>query len=66
MRNSNMKFANARKIKHAGIGPDSFVELRVEVDGIERNVPMNTNNRHYKELLRQIAAGETEEIKESD
>jgi hypothetical protein len=28
------------------------------IDGIESNIPMDADNRHYAEIMRQVAAGE--------
>ena len=31
--------------------------IRVTIDGTEMNVPVATGNRHYDEIMRQVAAG---------
>ena len=29
-----------------------------EIDGVETNVPIDTDNRHYAEILKQVADGD--------
>ena len=31
--------------------------IRATIDGVVSDVPMNPENRHYAEILRQVAAG---------
>ena len=31
--------------------------IRATIDGTEMNVPVATGNRHYDEIMRQVAAG---------
>ena len=37
-------------------GDDSFI--KATIDGTEMFVPVDPSNRHYAEILRQVAAGE--------
>jgi len=39
--------------------------VKVTIDGVEMSVPMNTGNRHYAEILKQVADG-TITIAEAD
>ena len=32
--------------------------IKATIDGIEMSVPLDTANRHYAEILRQVEAGE--------
>ena len=32
--------------------------VKVTIDGVEMTVPLDTDNRHYAEILRQVEAGE--------
>ena len=34
-----------------------YSAIRCTIDGEEMYVPLDTNNRHYNEILRQVAAG---------
>ena len=34
------------------------VNIRATIDGIEMSVPLDPANRHYAEILRQVAAGD--------
>jgi len=34
------------------------VGIKATIDGIEMSVPLDPDNRHYAEILRQVAAGE--------
>ena len=40
-------------------GPKNTNELvKVTVDGTEMYVPMDTGNRHYEEIMKQVEAGD--------
>ena len=32
--------------------------IKITIDGTEMSVPLNSANRHYAEIMRQVAAGE--------
>ena len=32
--------------------------VKATIDGVEMTVPLDTDNRHYAEILRQVEAGE--------
>jgi hypothetical protein len=34
------------------------ISIAVTIDGIEMTVPLDPNNRHYAEILRQVDAGD--------
>ena len=36
---------------------DENVSIKATIDGIEMSVPLDPANRHYAEILRQVAAG---------
>jgi hypothetical protein len=50
----NMNITSAQ-YKDDGFGNNSMVI--VIIDGVEMNVPIDPNNRHYAEILRQVEAG---------
>jgi len=37
---------------------DTNVGIKATIDGVEMSVPLNPANRHYAEIMRQVAAGE--------
>ena len=37
---------------------DINIGIKATIDGVECNVPLNTNNRHYAEILKQVADGD--------
>jgi hypothetical protein len=37
---------------------DSQAGIKATIDGTEMSVPLDPANRHYAEILRQVAAGE--------
>ena len=37
---------------------DKNVSIKVIVDGVECVVPLDPDNRHYNEIMRQVEAGE--------
>ena len=41
------------------------IGVRATIDGTEMSVPLDPDNRHYAEILRQVAAGELT-IEEAD
>lgn len=47
-----------------GIGPDGTVfdtehTIKATIDGVELNVPIDTDNRHYQAILEWVAEGNT-------
>ena len=54
--NTYIKIENAQYRK--ALPSDSApVEIRATVDGEVVSIPIDTNNRHYVEAMRQVAAG---------
>ena len=49
-----MNIENAQYL--ASFGDDS--DIKATIDGVEMSVPLDPNNRHYAEILRQVEAGE--------
>jgi len=41
-----------------GIDNDVNSNVKVTIDGVEMFVPINTANRHYAEILKQVADGD--------
>ena len=56
----DMNITSAKYIKiTTPIGGEDINTIKATVDGVENIcIPMNKNNRHYAEILRQVAAGE--------
>ena len=36
---------------------ETNVNIKATIDGVEMFVPLETGNRHYDEIMRQVAAG---------
>lgn len=54
-----MIIENAKYIKAPLGNPDNEnTGIKATIDGVESWVPMDQDNRHYAEILRQVAAGE--------
>ena len=51
----NINITNAQYLSFEGI--ENYA-ISVEIDGIKTNVPVDPNNRHYAEIMRQVDAGE--------
>ena len=51
----NINISNAQYLSFEGI--ENYA-ISVEIDGIKTNVPVDPNNRHYAEIMRQVDAGE--------
>ena len=50
---------NAKYIKAPLDNPDNKnTAVKVTINGVESWVPLDPDNRHYAEILRQVAAGE--------
>tara|TARA_R100001082_G_scaffold102918_1_gene73286 strand:+ start:397 stop:588 length:192 start_codon:yes stop_codon:yes gene_type:complete len=54
--NTYMKIENAQ-YKKALPSDSAPIEIRATVDGEVVSIPIDTNNRHYAEAMRQVAAG---------
>ena len=50
-----MEIKNAKYLKD--IVDDKNMAVNVEIDGEKVTVPLDPNNRHYAEILKQVAAG---------
>ena len=50
-----MEIKNAKYLKD--IMDDKNMAVNVEIDGENLTVPLDPNNRHYAEILRQVADG---------
>ena len=54
-----MIIENAKYIKAPLSNPDNEnTGIKATIDGVESWVPMDQDNRHYAEILHQVAAGE--------
>ena len=58
-----MKIENAKYNKD--IFSDELTSLNCVIDGAEMSVPLDPNNRHYAEIMRQVKEG-TLTIKEAE
>ena len=50
-----MEIKNAKYLKD--IVDDKNMAVNAEIDGEKLTVPLDPNNRHYAEILKQVAAG---------
>jgi len=48
-----MNITNAKYVAIDGVNDN----IEIVIDGITMSVPMNENNRHYAEILKQVAEG---------
>ena len=44
-------------IKNAKYINGTAKSIKAEIDGIEMHIPLDPNNRHYAEILKQVEAG---------
>tara|TARA_R110000787_G_scaffold269241_1_gene376007 strand:+ start:1142 stop:1318 length:177 start_codon:yes stop_codon:yes gene_type:complete len=51
-----MIITNAKYIKN--VGTEDNCTVKATIDGKEMSVPMDTANRHYVEILKQVADGD--------
>ena len=51
-----MIITNAKYIQSLVVGVNDAVEATI--DDVEMLVPLDTSNRHYKEILKQVADGD--------
>ena len=52
-----MVISSAKYITHPLASPPRNGGVKAIFDGVELNVPLDPANRHYAEILRQVAAG---------
>ena len=50
-----MEIKNAKYLKD--LLDDKNMAVNAEIDGEKLTVPLDPNNRHYSEILKQVAAG---------
>ena len=50
-----MIIKNAKYYKH---GEENNIGIRATIDGVEMSVPLDEGNRHYAEILKQVADGD--------
>jgi len=50
---NSIVFTSAKYQAHEGVN----VNVQVVIDGVTRTVPVDPDNRHYAEILRQVEAG---------
>ena len=48
---------NITKAKYFKISDGKNVSVNATIDGQDMSVPMDTDNRHYVEILKQVAEG---------
>ena len=51
----NMNITSAQYV--ASIFDPQVKNIKAIIDGVETHVPIATGNRHYDEIMRQVAAG---------
>ena len=51
-----MIITNAKYIQSLVVGVNDAVEATI--DDVEMSVPLDTSNRHYKEIIKQVADGD--------
>jgi len=52
----DMNITNAQYVVNDATNQNAVVKC--DIDGREWHIPMNPANRHYAEIMRQVAAGE--------
>jgi hypothetical protein len=53
-----MNIVSAKYIKTTTpLGEETIDSLEADVDGVKLYVPLSVGNRHYAEIMRQVAAG---------
>ena len=55
-KDKKMKIENAEYIL-CGYPENQWKQVRATIDGEELFIPLDENNRHYEEILRQVEAG---------
>lgn len=56
MEELKQEYTNARYV--SGGPEEGICAILVDVDGVEHGVPVDPNNRHYKEIMALVDAGE--------
>ena len=56
---------NITSAQHQQFNGQDTNHIKATIDGVEVNVPKNSDNRHYAEILRQVKEG-TLTIKDAD
>jgi hypothetical protein len=51
-----MIIINAKYIKN--VGTEDNCTVKATIDGVDMSVPLDTDNRHYAEILKQVADGD--------
>lgn len=51
-----MVITNTKYIRHSEL--DKNDHIIATIDGVEMTVPLDENNRHYAEILKQVADGD--------
>ena len=59
MRSYSVNITNAKYLKPRAIGDEPSVNSAIlaTIDDTEMSVPLNPDNRHFAEIMRQVAAG---------
>ena len=50
----NMNITSAKYVQHEGVNET----ILATIDGKTMSVPLDPNNRHYDEIMKQVAAGD--------
>ena len=48
---------NITQVKYLDDGFGSITTIQATIDGVEMSVPLAEGNRHYDEIMRQVAEG---------
>jgi hypothetical protein len=51
-----MEITNAKYVEH--VATNETVGISATIDGVDVTVPLAPGNRHYDEIMKQVAAGE--------
>ena len=51
-----MKITNAKYMEH--IASNETIGIAATIDGQDVTVPIDPDNRHYEEIMKQVAAGD--------
>jgi len=51
-----MKITNAKYMEH--VASNETIGIAATIDGQDVTVPIDPDNRHYAEIMKQVAAGE--------
>ena len=53
--NEELNTTSAQYVDVEGDGTNDHIDI--VVDGVTMHIPLDTDNRHYDEIMRQVAAG---------